>query len=970
MGKASTIRSIFMAGSATLLLAACTQGEEIESPGSSGSGTPPGGGGGGGGGGVSMDTCPTGLSQSGTVGGGATQQVVCDIAGTIISDLTLPFKDDDNDGIPVAYRINGRVNIGVDVGFDGTASGAAPATLTIEPGVFVFGESGNDFIVVNRGSKIEAAGTQSRPIIFTSRADLDSAPTDDRTNSIGEWGGLVILGLAPINDCATGTLNTASCNNIIEGVTAPEASYGGGDAADDSGTLRYVQVRFAGFPLAAGDELNGISFGGVGTGTEVDFVQVHNNSDDGIEMFGGTVNLRHIVLTGNDDDSLDTDQGWNGNLQFLIVSQTDGRGDNGFEMSSAGLGTSDDTDPTIANFTIVGSTRDRLSPGNAIRLNSGHRGTFLNGVVTDVDACFRWQQSAGNGDTTFDAGVDPTFLSVIFDCDGGLARAAVTGSADPDDDEPDNLTGVPADMVADDAPASAEKMSTITSNFQSGTMEETPMAMPADLTTVDPFFEDTDYLGAFGPDETETNNWASGWTFNLFTDPGCPAGTTNTNTTIAGKNVCELDGVITTDLTLTRNNHYEIAGRVDVGVDVGSTGAPSGAALRIEPGTTLFGNSGADFIVVNRGAQIFSNGTRSNPVIMTSEDDLELEGIVPPPSRLDAIGEWGGLVVLGQAPINDCATGTLGMADCNNIIEGVTAPEASYGGGDAADDSGSIMFTRVMFAGFPLAAGDELNGISFGGAGSGTDVQYVQVHNNSDDGIEMFGGTTNLKYIVLTGNDDDSLDTDQGWNGNVQFLIVAQRSGRGDNGFEMSSAGLGTTADTDPTIANFTIAATTRDRLSPGNGIRLNSGHRGNFINGVITDIDHCFRWQQSAGNGDTTFDSGIDPTFVNSLFDCDAGLARAAITGSSDPDDDEPDNLTAVPAAMLAAGAENTDSVSVSLINGFINDGAINGRTAFTDLNTNVDAFFENTTYIGAVENAMDDWWAEWSCGLEEDDC
>ncbi len=956
MSQISNMKKFLLAGAA-MTLVACTQGSDIESPGASDPGTPPGGGGGGGGGGaVSADSCPTGFA-AGTVldlpvsgaNSTGTDQVVCDLAGTILTNVALPYKDDDGDGIPVAYRISGRVNIGEDVGADG--SGGDPAVLTIQPGVTLFGESGSDFMVVNRGSRLEADGEENAPIVMTSRDDLEGTQADP-VNAIGEWGGLVILGRAPINRCeGGGTPGMADCENIIEGVTAPEAQYGGGVPTDNSGTLRYFQVRFAGFPLSSGNELNGISFGGVGTGTTVDYVQVHNNSDDGIEMFGGTVNLKHIVLTGIDDDSLDTDNGWNGKVQYLLARQIDGRGDNGFEMSSAGTGVSPATNPTIANFTIVGSTKDS-EPGNAMRINSGHIGRFLNGVVIDEDECFRWQD-AGNDNDTFDGvNTDPAFDSVLFDCGtGGLTI-----------DDPETLAAVDAVM---DGSNNTQETSTITSNFQAGTKEA--MNASFDLTTIDPFFEDTDYLGAFGPEETETNNWATGWTFSVFADPGCPDGTTDSGDNINGTRVCLLTGNLDggamgtaySEVTLTRGNFYELDGRVDVGVDVGADGAdPDGVdiALNIEPGVSIFGNSGSDYMVINRGSQIFSNGTRQNPVVFTSEADLE--DTVNPSLRLDSIGEWGGLVILGRAPINRCeGGGTPGMVDCENIIEGVTAPEAEYGGDEPTDNSGSLMFTLVKFAGFPLSSGNELNGISFGGVGSGTTVEYVQVHNNSDDGMEMFGGTVDLKHIVLTGIDDDSLDTDNGWNGNAQFIIVKQRDGRGDNGFEMSSTGTAAPLPTNPTIANFTIFGTTK-ASEPGNAFRINSGHVGRFINGVVTDADACFRWQD-AGDGDATYDGvGTDPTFNNTLFDCGAGGLTI----------DDPETPAAV--ASVTDDGTNTTSVEINLINDFINDTAAAGRTAFTDLPGTIDPFFDDVDYIGAVESSSDDWWADWSCGLAADDC
>ena len=920
MRLSMNFRSMLLACGAAVALSACTQGEQIASPGPTNPGTPPvGGGGGGGGGGVGGASCPTGFATGTSVGG----LTVCNVAGTILSDLTLPFVNG------VAYRLDGRVDIGVDAGADG--SGGNTANLTIEPGVTVFGASGADYLVVNRGSRIIADGEQNAPIIFTSQNDLerqaDNDPAnDDGGSSISEWGGLVLLGRAPINRCIVGTPGQEQCNNIIEGVTNPEAAYGGATANDDSGTLRYVQVRFAGFAInQSGNELNGISFGGVGNGTTVEYVQVHNNSDDGVEFFGGTVNAKYLVLTGNDDDSMDTDNGWDGNVQFVVIKQRADGGDNAMEMSSAGTAIAPATNPTIANFSILG---DR---SNAFRINSGHIGRFLNGVVVYGQECFRWQD-AGDGNTAAygGVGVDPTFNSVLFDCAGGLTNEA-----------PDTPAAV-ASVAADGN--NIVGASSLTSMLFPGPNENGATAF--DLTVLPgTFFEDTDYIGAFGPNETETNNWATGWTFALFPDPACPAGTTLTGD-INGTNVCSVAGVQTADLTLTRGNFYELEGRVDIGVDIGAAGTGTDfAVLNIEPGSVVFGNGGSDYLVVNRGSQIFSNGTRQNPVIFTSEADLRDTQANP----AEAIGEWGGLVILGRAPINRCITGTPGTAGCNNIIEGVTNPEASYGGAIANDNSGALRYTQVRFAGFAInQSGNELNGISFGGVGSDTVVDYVQVHNNSDDGMEFFGGTVNAKHVILTGNDDDSLDTDNGWNGNVQYLIISQRALGGDNGMEMSSSGVAPA--TSPTIANFTLIG------NRSNAFRINSGHVGRFLNGVVSYGQECFRWQSSAGDGNNAAYGGvgIDPTFNSVLFDCDGGLTNEA-----------PDTPAAV--ASVAADANNTTAVADTLINTFINGTNEASATPFPNLQTlPAGTFFDDVNYIGAVEDANDRWWADWSCGLE----
>jgi hypothetical protein len=908
-------------------LAACSQGSNIASPGTTNPGTPPGGGGGGGSGtgGGGAATCPAGFTCAATPVAGNT---VALLSGAVLANLTLP-------AVPgVAYRIDGRVDIGSDVGADGNAGGTA-ARLTIEPGAVLFGNSGADYLVINRGSQIEANGTAVNPIVMTSQADLerraDNDPSnDDGGSNISEWGGLVILGRAPINRCRdAATPGTAQCENIVEGVTNPDAIYGGALPNDNSGILRYLRVQFAGFAInTQGNELNGITMAGVGDGTTVENIQVHNNSDDGVEMFGGTANLRNVVLTGNDDDSLDTDNGWQGALQNLIIVQRADGGDNGVEASSAGNGVTPLSNASISNFTIVGNR------SNAMRLNTGTVGLYMNGVVDYGQECFRYQDSAGDGVAGYGGvGVDPSFQSVLFDCDGGLSTgnsdaAAATGAVNAN---ANNVVGA-SSLAARLFPGPNENGMTAT-----------------DPSAVDGFLQNLGYVGAFGPNDTETQNWAAGWTFALFPDPVCPVGTTDTSIEINGTNVCRLSGIITDDIRLTRGNLYEIAGRIDVGVDVGADGSAAGgdpASLTIESGVTLFGDSGADYIVVNRGSQIFSNGTAAAPVIMTSENDVTNAA----GDRIDAISEWGGLVILGRAPINRCRdAATPGTVQCENIVEGVTNPDAIYGGATANDSSGSLAFTRVQFAGFAInTQGNELNGITFGGVGNGTSVNNIQVHNNSDDGVEFFGGNVNVRNLVLTGNDDDSIDTDNGYQGNIQFAIVVQRANGGDNVVEASSAGNGVTPLSNANVSNFTFVA----RAGGGNGWRLNSGTVGRYINGVLNEQgDACFRYQSSAGNGTAGYQGiGQDPSFDSVLFDCaggietansEAGTAQAAINGGTN-------------------NVVGASSLSATFING-ANEAAVTAIDPST-----VDGWFQSAAYAGAVQNNQDRWWAGWSCGLE----
>lgn len=256
-------------------------------------------------------------------------------------------------------------------------------TLTIEPGVTIIGDRGSS-LVVTSGGKLNAVGTAQKPIVFTSAAPVGSrAP--------GDWGGVVLLGLAPIN--------ISGNSEKIEGFSAAEGktTYGGNKADHHCGSIKYARIEFAGFELAPDNELNGLTLGGCGSATEVDYVQVHRGADDGVEVFGGTVNLKHILITQPDDDGLDWDYGWQGKAQFLVVQQNALVGNYGIEADNNN--NNNDADPRsmphIWNATLIGSG---AQAGKAGKLQSGmllRRGTagefgnvivshFADGVI-DVD---------------------------------------------------------------------------------------------------------------------------------------------------------------------------------------------------------------------------------------------------------------------------------------------------------------------------------------------------------------------------------------------------------------------------------------------------------------------------------------------------------------------------------------------------------------------------------------------------------
>ncbi len=240
------------------------------------------------------------------------------------------------------------------------------ATLTITEGVEIVGDTGGSeaaALIVTRGSQIDAQGTAASPIVFTSGANLGARAT-------GDWAGVALLGAAGTNsgtDCNTAGACTGGdgdyFENNIEGipVTDPRGRYGGTDDASSCGTLRYVRIEFAGRELSPNNELNGLTVGGCGSGTTLDYVQVHRGKDDGIEFFGGTASLSHIVISGASDDSLDFDEGWRGNGQWIVIHQFEGLGDRGIESDNLGSNeaATPRTEVNLWNVTMIGTTDNK-----------------------------------------------------------------------------------------------------------------------------------------------------------------------------------------------------------------------------------------------------------------------------------------------------------------------------------------------------------------------------------------------------------------------------------------------------------------------------------------------------------------------------------------------------------------------------------------------------------------------------------
>ena len=317
-------------------------------------------------------------------GGGNTGDEVINISGVYTTDLSLdPTKQ---------YLVNGPLLM-----TSGTTL-TVPAGMTIK----VAPVGVNAYIAILPGAQINANGNASNPIVFTSNAS---------TPSTGNWGGIVLCGKAPINSTADGSTDTATTE--VGGL-----SYGGNTPNDNSGILRYVRIEYSGGAIDGNAELNGLSLYAVGTGTIVDYVQIYKGSDDGVEFFGGTVNVSHISVIDAEDDSIDWTEGYTGTMTDVYVKQNVGFDhDSGFEMDGFNTDFSNEAGyvsrPTVNNVTIIGDG----DSGRAFRFRAGTGGIFTNVVIDNF----------GRGVVIEDdEASDPTSQQVV---DGFLSLTNVSFSA-------------------------------------------------------------------------------------------------------------------------------------------------------------------------------------------------------------------------------------------------------------------------------------------------------------------------------------------------------------------------------------------------------------------------------------------------------------------------------------------------------------------------------------------------------------
>ncbi len=408
----------------------------------------------------------------------------------------------------------------------------AGGVLNIAPGTVVrftaaAGSDNTSALIITQGAQINAVGTPEAPIVFTAEADVDGSnllPTD-----WGKWGGLILLGEAPASK------EGVTSDIAIEGISSTETRgvYGGTNAADNSGTLQYVSIRYTGVGIAANSEIQGLTLGGVGSGTTIDHIDIYSSNDDGIEIFGGTVNISYISVAFATDDAFDFDEGWRGSGQFLFglqlpqdydhVGEWDGAVPDDVALYSA---------PNLYNATLVGPGQDATGASRAIIMRDAFAGKLGNSILEDfpgigiqvediegeIDSYARLQTATTDGYQIEIVNNTWARFGGYVEAEGlaSLVQATVVvDDKDTDDTSDDETTfnGVTTATVAElnDNNNNYSATAILTSiNRAPGSkgLDPRPAAATAAAATVPTGLTQVPYRGAFAPGEA---TWLAGW---------------------------------------------------------------------------------------------------------------------------------------------------------------------------------------------------------------------------------------------------------------------------------------------------------------------------------------------------------------------------------------------------------------------------------------------------------------------------
>jgi hypothetical protein len=428
-------------------------------------------------------------------------------------------------------------------------------------------------------------------------------------------------------------------------------------------------------------------------------------------------------------------------------------------------------------------------------------------------------------------------------------------------------------------------------------------------------------------------------------------------------------GSITSNTTWTNNNCYTLQGIVRVN---------GGAVLTIQAGTVVQGSRTANpsALFIEREGMIDAQGTRAQPIVFTCDgtDATKFKGC------------WGGLWVAGWASINESNGTTAPAFGTRNPAGGQAQNQGEgngplYGGGNDNDNSGTLRYAIIEYGGFLLSANNELNGLTLGGVGRGTTLEYLNIRNGLDDGVEFFGGTVNMRFLVIDGNSDDAFDATQGWNGSAQFVIIQHNPADADKGIEWDNAQAGGTAGnnllprTTGTMYNFTFIGQPSPHTDPATGDggnasndawHIRKGSRPMIRNSIIAGWGRIFRLDDaetcaSDASGTLTLENNIivDYGFLENSNAVPAGCSSESTI-------------------LSAAGANNTiqqgtlaTAVLLSPFHAVIPDfrlaGSLGSSGAVAPPAGNT--FIVSTSYLGAVNPLPggDAWFSGWTRGFSQ---
>ncbi len=861
------------------------------------------------------------------------------ISSNIFAQSTITIKDGDIVGGNTYNWTSNNTYI-----LDGLVFVEEGAELHIEAGTIIKGKEtpttgdNTSALIITQGAKIYAEGTALRPIIFTAEIDDINNPNDLTSVDRGLWGGLILLGKARIN--------TTSGIGQIEGIATeePRGAYGGNDDNDNSGVLRYVSIRHGGSEIGAGNEINGLTMGAIGSGTTIEYVEVYSNLDDGYEWFGGTVNAKYLVSAFCGDDGFDYDEGYRGKNQYVFAMM--GNDFAGRIAEQDGGTTPEDGQPyaipLFYNATYIGpgvSAAPQGDGGQAMIFRDNAGGKYYNSIITDYNGATGGVavtvEDLGSGEDSR-ARLEGGDLVLNNNIWWGFGAGSTVEAIVPQDFVRTHFTGN-NNLIVD------PQLNNI-SREQNGVLDPRPSASgPAAsgaITPTDEFFDNVSYYGAFDPNALL---WISGWTA-LYNDQFISSTITIKDGDIVGGNT----------YNWTSNNTYILDGLVFV---------EEGAELHIEAGTIIKGKEtpttgdNTSALIITQGAKIYAEGTALRPIIFTAEiDDINN------PNDLTSVdrGLWGGLILLGKARIN--TTSGIGQ------IEGIATeePRGAYGGNDDNDNSGVLRYVSIRHGGSEIGAGNEINGLTMGAIGSGTTIEYVEVYSNLDDGYEWFGGTVNAKYLVSAFCGDDGFDYDEGYRGKNQYVFAMMGN---DFAGRIAEQDGGTTPEDGqpyaiPLFYNATYIGPGVSAAPQGDGgqamiFRDNAG--GKYYNSIITDYNGATGGVavtvEDLGSGEDSRArlEGGDLVLNNNIW---WGFGAGSTVEAIVPQDFVRTHFTGNNNLIVDPQLNNISREQ----NGVLDPRPSASGPAASGAITPTDEFFDNVSYYGAFEPDAPLWTANWT--------